>query len=164
MRCRKSGRVLMVDFNQRYLTRNRILKNVLIENRLGKIVSAHAFHNQDLRGLKSFAPLHREPHRRRCGSQCGVPFHQSLSALVRPSLTASAPFLMNRVLSAECGEEPAHCKFWFRNGGDRHADASLANAVDTSLRTRPVHFGCGKAKSPSDLKKSDIVGRLKVQS
>ena len=31
----KSGRVLMVDFNQRYSDRNRVLKKVIAENRIG---------------------------------------------------------------------------------------------------------------------------------
>lgn len=151
---KKSGRVLMVDFNERYFDRNRVLKNLAAENRAGKIISARAFHNQDLRGLKSFAPLHRDFTGGGVVHNAGVHFINLFLHWFGDVERVHAVF-ENRALPVECGEDTAHCEFWFRNGATATLDASLADAVDTTYER--VHFTGDSGEVFSDLKKCDIV-------
>jgi len=150
----KSGRVLMVDFNQRYFDRNRVLKNLVAENRAGKIVSARAFHNQDLRGMKSFAPLHRDLTGGGVVHNAGVHLINLFLHWFGEVECVKAVF-ENRVLPAECGEDTAHCEFSLRNGVTAMLDASLVNAVDATYER--VHFTGESGEIFSDLKKCDIV-------
>lgn len=152
----QSGRVLMVDFNQRYADRNRVLKNVVTENRIGKIISAHAYHNQDLRGLKSFAPLNRHLTGGGVLHNAGVHFVNLFLHWFGDLDRVHAVF-ENRALPAECGEDTAHCEFWFRNGMTATLDASLANAVETSYE-RVEFIGTG-GEIASDFKRGEIIGR-----
>ncbi len=154
----KSARVLMMDFNQRYSDRNRVLKNVIAEKRIGKIISARAYHNQDLRGLESFAPLHRDLTGGGAVHNAGVHFINLFLHWFGEVERVRAVF-ENRALPVECGEDTAHCEFHFRNGVTATLDASLANAVDTSYER--VQFTGADGEISSDLKKSDIVCRLK---
>ena len=157
----KSGRVLMVDFNQRYSDRNRVLKNVIAENRIGKITSVHAFHNQNLAArLKSFAPLHRD-------LTGGGVLHNACVHFVNLFLhwfgdvdRVHAVF-ENRALPATCGEDTAHCRFWFRNGVTAMLDASLADAVDTTYER--VQFTGEAGEITSDLKRGEILCRLQAK-
>ncbi len=150
----KSGRVLMADFNQRYLDRNRVLKNVLDENRIGKVAAVHAFHNQDLRGLKSFAPLHRDLTGGGVVHNAGIHFINLFLHWFGEVERVRAVFA-NRALPTTCGEDTAHCEFWFRNGVHATLDASLANAVDTTYER--IQFIGDGGEIRSDLKKCDIV-------
>lgn len=154
----KSGRVLMVDFNQRYLDRDRVLKQVVAEARLGKILSVRAFHNQDLRGLKSFAPLHREITGGGVIHNAGIHFINLFLHWFGDVAHVSARF-ENRALPVECGEDTAHCRFWFRNGVTATLDASLAGAVDTTYER--VEFTGTDGELSSDLKKGNILCRHK---
>jgi predicted dehydrogenase len=154
----KSGRVLMVDFNQRYSDRNLVLKKAVTEKRIGNIVSVHAFHNQDLRGLKSFAPLHRDVTGGGVVHNAGIHFINLFLHWFGELDRVRAVF-ENRALPKECGEDTAHCRLWFRNGVTGTLDASLADAVDTSYER--VQFTGTDGGISSDLKKSDIVCRLK---
>ena len=150
----KSGCVLMVDFNQRYFDRNRVLKNLVTENRAGKITSARAFHNQDLRGLKSFAPLHRDLTGGGVIHNAGVHLINLLLHWFGEVESVKAVF-ENRALPAECGEDTAHCEFHFRSGLGATLDASLVNAVDATYEH--VHFTGAAGEIFSDLKKCDIL-------
>ena len=152
----KNGRVLMADFNQRYLDRNRVLKQVIAEERIGKIVSARAFHNQDLRRLPSFAALHRDRTGGGVVHNAGIHFVNLFLHWFGDVDRVNAVF-ENRALPAECGEDTARCRFWFRNGVTATLDASLANAVDTTYER--VEFTGTDGELASDLKKSDIVCR-----
>jgi predicted dehydrogenase len=152
----QSGRVLMVDFNQRFSDRNRVLKNVIAENRIGKIISVHAFHNQDLRGLKSLAPLHRDLTGGGVVHNAGVHFVNLFLHWFGDLDRVHAVF-ENRALPAECGEDTARCEFWFRNGVTATLAASLANAVETSYER--VEFIGTEGEIASDLKRSEITGR-----
>jgi len=153
----QTGRALMVDFNQRYLDRNRVLKQqVIAENRIGKIVSARAFHNQDLRGLKSFAALHRDRTGGGVLHNAGIHFVNLFLHWFGDVERVNAVF-ENRALPAECGEDTARCRFWFRNGVTATLDASLANAADTTYER--VEFTGADGEIASDLKKGDIVCR-----
>jgi predicted dehydrogenase len=150
----KSGRVLMADFNQRYLDRNRVLKNLLAENRIGKVTSVHAFHNQDLHGLKTFAPLHRAVTGGGVVHNAGIHFINLFLDWFGDVERVRATF-ENRALPKECGEDTAHCEFWFRSGIHATLDASLANAVDTTYER--VQFIGEAGEIHSDLKKGDIL-------
>ncbi len=154
----KSGRVLMVDFNQRYSDRNRVLKNVIAENRIGKITAVHAFHNQNLAArLKSFAPLHRDLTGGGVLHNAGVHFVNLFLHWFGEVDRVHAIF-ENRTLPATCGEDTAHCQFWFRNGMTATLDASLADAVDTSYER--VQFIGEAGEITSDLKRSEILCRF----
>ena len=151
----KSGRVLMVDFNQRYSDRNRVLKNVIAENRIGKITAVHAFHNQNLAArLKSFAPLHRDLTGGGVLHNAGVHFVNLFLHWFGDVDRVHAVF-ENRALPATCGEDTAHCRFWFRNGVTATLDASLADAVDTSYER--VQFIGETGEITTDLKRSEII-------
>jgi len=152
----KFGRVLMVDFNQRYSDRNRVLKQVIDERRIGKIISVHAFHNQDLAArLKSFAPLHRDLTGGGVLHNAGVHFVNLFLHWFGAVERVHAVF-ENRALPATCGEDTAHCQFWFRSGVTATLDASLANAVATSYER--VQFSGTEGEIASDLKRSEITG------
>ena len=150
----KSGCVLMTDFNQRFFDRNRVLKNLIAENRAGKISAVHAFHNQDLRGLKSFARLHRDLTGGGVVHNAGIHFINLFLHWFGEVEKVKAVF-ENRALPPECGEDTAHCEFWFRNGVHATLDVSLANAVDTTYER--IHFIGEAGEIRSDLKKCDIV-------
>ena len=152
----KSGRVLMVDFNQRYADRNRALKQVVEEQRLGKIVSVRAFHNQDLRGLKSFAPLHRDLTGGGVVHNAGIHLINLLLHWFGEVERVHAVF-ENRALPAECGEDTARCQFRFRSGVTATLEASLAGAVDTSYER--VEFTGTDGELRSDLKRGNIICR-----
>ena len=150
----KSGRVLMADFNQRFFDRNRVLKNLLAEKHIGQLTSVHAFHNQDLRRLPSFAPLHRD----RTGG--GVVHNASIHFINLFLHWFGAPervraVFENRALPRDCGEDTAHCEFWFRDGLTATLDASLANAVDATYER--VHFIGDTGEIASDLKKCNVL-------
>ena len=149
----KSGRVVMADFNQRFFDRNRVLKTLVDEQRIGKILSVHAFHNQDLRGLKSFTALHRERTGGGVVHNAGIHFINLFHHWFGEVDRVKAVF-ENRALPTECGEDTAHCEFWFRNGVHATLDASLANAVDTTYER--VHFRGETGELTSDLKKGEI--------
>ena len=153
----KSGRVLMADFNQRFFDRNRVLEKLLAEDRIGKLKSVHAFHNQDLRGLNSFAALHRDQTGGGVVHNAGIHFINLFLHWFGEVEKVKAVF-ENRALPRECGEDTAHCEFWFRNGVHATLDASLANAVDTTYER--VHFIGDDGEIFSDFKKCEI--RLKT--
>ena len=155
---RKAGRVLMTDFNQRYLDRNRVLKEIIAENRAGSITAVHAFHNQDLRGLKSFAALHRDLTGGGVIHNAGIHFINLFLHWFGEVERVSAVF-ENRALPAECGEDTAHCKLTFRSGLTATLDASLANAVDASYERLQILGADGEFTS--DFKKGHIICRPK---
>lgn len=154
----KAGRVLMVDFNQRYFDRNRALKSAIAENRIGTIKTVEAFHNQDLTGqLPHIEKLHKDV-------TGGGVIHNAGIHLINLFLhwfghvdRVNAVF-ENRALPKACGEDTAFCRFWFRNGITATLEASLANAVSTTYER--VRFVGEKGEISSDLKKSDIRCRL----
>lgn len=152
----KSGRVLMVDFNQRHLDRNRVLKQVVTENRIGKIISVRAFHNQDLRRLPSFAALHRDRTGGGVTHNAGIHFINLFLHWFGDVERVNAVF-ENRALPAECGEDTARCRFWFRNGVTATLDASLANAADSTYER--VEFTGEDGEISSDLKQCRILCR-----
>jgi predicted dehydrogenase len=153
----KSGRQLMVDFNQRYSDRNRVLKTAIDEKYVGKIISAHAFHNQNLAAtLKSFAPFHRDLTGGGVLHNAGVHFVNLFLHWFGEVERVQAVF-ENRALPEECGEDTAHCRFWFRNGTTATLDASLANAVDTTYER--VQFIGEDGEIASDLKRSEITAK-----
>jgi len=151
----KTGRVLMVDFNQRYLDRNRILKRVIAEKRIGNITSVHAYHNQDLAGqLQSYERLNSSITGGGVVHNAGIHFINLFLYWFGEVARVNAVF-ENRALPRECGEDTAFCRFWFRNGVTATLDASLANAVSTSYER--VQFVGEKGEITSDLKKGDIL-------
>ena len=153
---KKSGRVLMVDFNERYFDRNHVLKKIITEGRIGKIMSVQAFHNQDLRQLSSFASLHRNLTGGGVIHNAGIHFiNLFLNWFGRPERVHAV--FENRALPAECGEDTARCQFWFPGGLTATLDASLANAADTTYER--VQFTSEDGEITSDLKKSDILLR-----
>ena len=149
-----SERVLMVDFNQRYFARNRLLTGLAARENLGKITSVHAFHNQDLRGLSSYDQLQRDRTGGGVIHNAGIHFINLFLHWFGPPQKVRAVF-ENRALPAECGEDTAHCEFWFRDDITATLDASLANAVDTTYER--VQFLCENGEITSDLKKSNIL-------
>jgi len=149
----KSDRVLMADFNERFFHRNRVLKNLIAGNRIGKISEVHAFHNQDLRGLKSFAPLHRDQTGGGVMHNAGIHFVNLFLHWFGEVGRVKAVF-ENRALPRECGEDTAYCEFWFRNGVHATLTASLANAADTTYER--VRLIGRDGELLSDLKKCDI--------
>jgi predicted dehydrogenase len=156
----KSGRILMVDFNERYLDRNRVLRHVIGTDRIGKIVSAHAFHNQNLvPRLKSFAKLHRDITGGGVVHNAGIHFI-NLFLHWFGALEKVHALFENRSLPKHCGEDTAKCRFWFRSGVTATLEASLANAVPTSYEC--VRLVGEKGEITSDLKRSDIVCRPKT--
>ena len=154
----KSNRVLMVDFNQRFLDRNRVLRQTIAENRLGQLVSVHAFHNQDLRPLKSFAPLHRDRTGGGVLHNAGIHFINLFLHWFGEVERVRAVF-ENRALPVECGEDTAHCELWFRSGLRATLDASLAGAVDSTYER--VQFLGTEGEMNSDLKRSEIFCQLR---
>ena len=161
----KTGQVLMVDFNQRYLDRNRVLKRVITERRIGQITSAQAFHNQNLAGqLRSYDKLHKRVAGGGVVHNAGIHFI-NLFLYWFGELTRVNAVFENRGLPKECGEDTAYCRFWFRNGVTATLEASLANEVSTSYEH--VRFVGEQGEITSDLKKSDIrcnVGRNRKMS
>ncbi len=152
----KSKRVLMVDFNERYFDRNRVLKKSITEGRAGKITSVHAFHNQDLRQLSSFASLRRDLTGGGVIHNAGIHFiNLFLNWFGQPDRVHAV--FENRALPAECGEDTARCQFWFPGGLTATLDASLANAADTTYER--VQLTGEDGEIASDLKKSDILLR-----
>jgi predicted dehydrogenase len=150
----RAGRVLMVDFNQRYLARNRLLADLVARKPLGKIKSVHAFHNQDFRGLASFGELHRDRTGGGVIHNAGIHFINLLLHWFGPPERVRAVF-ENRALPPDCGEDTAHCEFWFRDGIAATLDASFANAVDTTYER--VRFISEDGEMTSDLKKGNIL-------
>lgn len=150
----QSGRVLMVDFNQRYFARNRLLADLIARKHLGKIKSVHAFHNQDLRGLASYDGLHRDRTGGGVIHNAGIHFINLFLHWFGAPERVRAVF-ENRALPPECGEDTAHCEFWFHDGTTATLDASLANAVDATYER--VRFLCEDGELTSDLKKGDIL-------
>lgn len=153
-----AGRVLMVDFNQRYLDRNRVLKQLIDQKRIGRITEVHAFHNQDF--MVPLDGLDRWRRDRTGGGvlhNAGIHFINLLLHWFGPVERVRATF-ENRRFPPECGEDTAHCQLWFRNGVVATLDASFANAVDTSYER--VQFIGENGQITSDLKKSDIYCRL----
>ena len=154
----KTGQILMVGFNQRYLDRNRVLNAVLAENRIGKIVSVQAYHNQNLPGrFQTFERLHKAVTGGGVVHNAGIHFINLFLSWFGEVARVSAVF-ENRTLPRECGEDTALCRFWFRNGVTATLEASLANAVSTSYER--VHFVGEQGEISSDLKKGDIRCRL----
>jgi predicted dehydrogenase len=157
---RKKERVLMVDFNERYLDRNRMLKKAMTEERIGKIISVHGFHNQNLMPqLKSLDGLHRDITGGGVVHNAGIHFINLFLHWLDIPNRVHAVF-ENRALPTECGEDTARCRFWFRNGTTATLEASLVNAVPTSYER--VQIIGERGEIASDLKKSDIVCRLKT--
>ena len=154
----RTGRVLMVDFNQRYLDRNRVLKNVLAENRIGKVVTVQAYHNQNLAGqFQTFERLNKAITGGGVVHNAGIHFINLFLNWFGEVARVNAVF-ENRALPRECGEDTALCRFWFRNGVTATLEASLANAVSTSYER--VHFVGERGEICSDMKKGDIRYRL----
>jgi predicted dehydrogenase len=153
-----TGQVLMVDFNERSLDRNRVLKSLVTESRIGKIESVQAFHNQNLAGQPQ---LYKRMHKDVTGGgvvhNAGIHFINLFSNWFGETTRVNAVF-ENRALPKECGEDTAFCRFWFRNGITATLEASLANAVSTSYER--VCFLGEKGKITSDLKKGDIQCQL----
>ena len=149
----KSGRVLMTDFNERFFNRNRVLKNLLAEQRIGKVTSVRGFHNQDLRRLKSFAPLHRDVTGGGVLHNAGIHFINLFLHWFGKPERVKAVF-ENRALPPECGEDTAHCELWFPDGLHATLDASLAGAVDTTYES--VQFTGTEGEIFSDLKRCEI--------
>jgi len=153
-RLRPDGPALMVDFNQRYLDRNRVLKQALAENRIGKVKSVEAFHNQDLTGqMPSIGKLKKEVTGGGVVHNAGIHFINLLLYWFGDVDRVNAVF-ENRALPKDCGEDTAFCRFWFRNGVTATLEASLANAVSTTYER--VRFIGEKGEISSDLKKGDI--------
>ena len=151
-----AGRVLMTDFNERFFDRNRVLKQLITDETAGKIISVHAFHNQDLRALKSFSPLHRDRTGGGVLHNAGIHFINLFLHWFGAPEKVRAEF-KNLALPPQCGEDTAHCELWFRGGVNATLDASLANAVDTTYE-RVELTGEGGVIT-SDLKKGDIILR-----
>jgi predicted dehydrogenase len=150
----RTGRVLMVDFNQRYFDRNRVLKSVIAENRIGTIKTVEAFHNQDLTGQRSqLAKLHKDVTGGGVIHNAGIHFINLFLDWFGEIERVNAVF-ENRALPKECGEDTASCRFWFRSGVTATLEASLANAVRTTYER--VRFFGSKGEISSDLKKCDI--------
>jgi predicted dehydrogenase len=150
----QTGRVLMVDFNQRYLDRNRVLKRVIAENRIGRITSVRACHNQNLTGQPdALTRLHKDLTGGGVVHNAGIHFINLFRHWFGEVDRVHAVF-ENRALPPECGEDTAYCRFWFRNGVTATLEASLANAVATTYER--VHFIGERGEITSDLKKGDI--------
>lgn len=155
----RTGRVLMVDFNQRYLDRNRVLKRLITENRIGRIETVQAFHNQDLAGQVELLPkLRKEITGGGVIHNAGIHFINLFLDWFGDVERVSAVF-ENRALPREYGEDTAFCRFWFRSGVTATLEASFANAVATSYET--VRFAGDRGEITSDLKKGNIRCRLK---
>ncbi len=153
------GPVLMVDFNQRYLDRNRVLKRVLAEDRIGKIQTVEAFHNQNLIGqAPALEKLRKEATGGGVVHNAGIHFINLFLYWFGEVDRVKAVF-ENRALPRECGEDTAHCRFWFRSGVTATLEASLVNAVSTSYER--VRFVGQKGVISSDLKKGDIRCQLR---
>jgi predicted dehydrogenase len=149
-----TGRFLMVDFNQRFLDRNRVLKRLITENRIGRIESVQAFHNQDLAGQAEFlGKLRKEITGGGVVHNAGIHFINLFLYWFGDVDRVNAVF-ENRALPKECGEDTAFCRFWFRNGVTATLEASLANAVSTTYEK--VRFVGTRGEISSDLKKCDI--------
>lgn len=153
----KSGRVLMTSFNQRFSDRNRVLKQLIVNERVGKITSVRAFHNQNLTGLQSFAALHKNVTGGGVVHNAGIHFLNLFLHWFGDVEKVRGVF-ENRALPPDCGEDTAHCELWFRSGVKATLDASLANAVDTTYER--VELSGERGVIASDLKKCDIVSRL----
>jgi len=157
-RADKAGCVLMVDFNQRFLDRNHVLKQVITNNRVGKIESVHAYHNQDLTGqMPHIERLHKNVTGGGVVHNAGIHFINLFLYWFRDVDRVNAVF-ENRALPKECGEDTARCQFWFRNGVTATLEASLSNAVSTTYER--VRLVGEKGEISSDLKKGDIRCRL----
>jgi predicted dehydrogenase len=152
----QSRRVLMVDFNERYLDRNRVLKEVIAGNRAGRIASAAAFHNQDLRRHGSLASLQRAVTGGGVVHNAGIHFINLFRHWFGAVDCVQAVF-ENRALPPGCGEDTAHCRFRFRNGVSATLEASFANVVDTTYER--VRLCGAQGEITSDLKKGDIFWR-----
>jgi predicted dehydrogenase len=154
----KAGKVLMVDFNQRFLDRNCVLKNVIAENRVGKIASVHAYHNQNLAGrFQSYEKLNKAITGGGVVHNAGIHFINLFLHWFGEAKRVNALF-ENRALPKDCGEDTAFCRFWFRNGVTATLEASLANAVSASYER--VQFIGETGEISSDLKKGDIRCRM----
>ena len=121
---------------------------------MGKIKSVHAFHNQDLRGLASFDALHRDRTGGGVTHNAGIHFINLFLHWFGTPERVRAVF-ENRALPPECGEDTAHCEFWFQDGITATLDASLANAVDATYER--VQFIGEEGELTSDLKKGNIL-------
>jgi predicted dehydrogenase len=152
----QSKRVLMVDFNQRYFARNHLLADLIARKHLGKVTTVHAYHNQDLRGLPSYDALHRDRTGGGVIHNAGIHFINLFLHWFGPPERVRAVF-ENRALPHDCGEDTAHCEFWFHDGTTATLEASLANAVDTTYER--VQVLCEDGELTSDLKKGEILCR-----
>jgi len=149
---------LMVDFNQRYLERNCVLKQVITEGRVGRIETVEAFHNQDLTSrLPDIQKLSKEVTGGGVVHNAGIHFINLFLYWFGDVDRVKAVF-ENRVLPRECGEDTAFCRFWFRNGVTATLEASIVNAVATTYER--VRFIGQNGEISSDLKKGGICCRL----
>ena len=123
--------VLMNGFNQRFFHRHQQITSILAENQLGPVTRVQAFHNQDLRGLRDYAPLHREATGGGVLLNAGIHLLNLLLDWFGPVARVRARF-QNLALPVECGEDTATCELWFHSGVHATLTASLANAADTT--------------------------------
>ena len=155
----KSDRRLMVDFNQRYFDRNRVLKHVVAEGHIGKITSVQAFHNQNLVSqLKFFTGFQKDITGGGVVHNAGIHFVNLFLDWFGAVEKVQAVF-ENRALPAECGEDTAQCRFWFTSGMTATLEASYVNAAPASYER--VRFVGENGEIASDLKKCNITCRLK---
>ena len=148
-------RILMVDFNERYLDRIRMLKHLLAEGFLGDLISVAAFHNQNLasdpRNYRFFEPA----------TAGGGVIHTAGIHLINLFLDwFGSPKrvearIANRQLPSTLGEDTASCAFHFDNGMKATLEASLANQVASSYEH--VVISGSKGTVVSDMRRSDIV-------
>lgn len=155
----RTKRTLMVDFNERYLDRNRLLGRVIEEGRIGRPVSVHAYHNQNLAGRwRSPAGLQRDVTGGGVVHNAGIHFINLFLHWFGVPERVHAVF-ENRVLPQECGEDTALCRFWFGNGVTATLEASLVGEVPTTYER--IRIVGERGELNSDLKKGGIVGRLR---
>jgi predicted dehydrogenase len=123
-------RLLMIDLDRRYLGAYRLLKKLIRDGRIGDVLEAEAFHNQDIEGYLRDSPWLSEMRRSGGGvvHNAGIHLINLLMDLFGEVETVSARY-ENRVLPATFGEDTAFCTLRFRSGIHGFLHASFVNTV-----------------------------------
>jgi len=151
----KSGKVLMVGFNERYLDRIRKVKAFISEGHLGKVEDVEAFHNQNIEEY-----LRKSDWLADIGKSGGGVLHNAGVHLVNVMLylfgdveKVSAK-LENKKLPKNFGEDTAYCELFFRNGISGRLNASYVNGVSSTYEHMVIKGE--KGSIVTDMLKSNI--------
>jgi len=126
----KSGKILMVGFNERYLDRIRKIKELILQGYLGKIKEVNAFHNQNIEKHLRRSDWLGDSEKSGGGvlHNAGVHLMNVMLYLFGDVKKVSARF-ENKKLPKNFGEDTAYCELFFKNGIHGQLNASYVDGV-----------------------------------